>query len=284
MISRFAHSRSWGIWELINEMNGTDGWAKGRHQECYDWVEKSHRYFKENDPYNHPTTASFSGGFQEYRKPLYERNDIPNIHMYPAQGWEMKYPADTMRSGVYNYSWASLRFWNDFEKPAIFGESGANLEYYLPRESNYHVHYHNTLWATLTSGLAGTPVWWDYPVLNDQDWQQLKVIAGFVSDIDFANLKWEPAKAKADGADVFVMAAGNKAFGWIRSYEKTDPGKTSVVVKGLENGEYEITWIDSWTNEVIKIEKVKTTGNEIIMNIPKLKNIHPDVAFKINQK
>ena len=32
LIARFAYSRSFGIWELINEMNGTDGWAKGHHQ------------------------------------------------------------------------------------------------------------------------------------------------------------------------------------------------------------------------------------------------------------
>ncbi len=281
MIARFAHSRSWGIWELINEMNGTDGWAAGRYEDCYNWVEKSHRYFKENDPYNHPTTASFSGGFTEYRKPLYERNDIPNIHMYPAQGWEMKYPADTMRSGVYNYSWASRRFWNDFEKPAIFGESGANLEYYQPREKNYHIHYHNTLWATLTNGLAGIPVWWDYTVLNDQDWQQLKVISGFVSDIDFANVNFKPAQAGAIGADIFVMASDKNAFGWIRSYEKNSAGGTQINVNGINNGMYEIKWISAWTGNIIKTEKVKSEGNKISVTVPKTKEIQPDIAFKI---
>ncbi len=65
MIARFAHSRSWGIWELINEMDGTDGWAKGHHQEAYAWVEKCVSYFAENDPYHHPVTASFSGGFEQ---------------------------------------------------------------------------------------------------------------------------------------------------------------------------------------------------------------------------
>lgn len=129
LIARFAHSRSWGIWELINEMNGTDGWAHGRHQECYDWIEKADKYFNENDPYNHPTTASFSGGFTEYREELYKRNDIPNIHIYPAQGWEMKYPKDSLRSAMYNYAWASKRFWGAFEKPAIFLE---NQEQILP--------------------------------------------------------------------------------------------------------------------------------------------------------
>ncbi len=29
---------------------------------------------------------------------------------------------------------------------------------------------------------------WDYPVLTDDDWDQLKNLAGFVSDLDLANL------------------------------------------------------------------------------------------------
>jgi hypothetical protein len=283
LIARFAHSRSWGIWELINEMNGTDGWAKGRHQECYDWVEKSHKYFKENDPYQHPTTASFSGGFTEYREPLYERNDIPNIHIYPAQGWQMKYPADTMRSGVYNYAWASRRFWYAYEKPAIFGEAGANLEYYQPRDNNYHIHYHNTLWATLTSGLAGIPVWWDFPVLNEQDWMQLKHVAAFTSDIDFANLPWKPANAEAKGADIFVMATDNNAFGWIRSYEKENVSGTTANVNGLENSSYKITWVNTWTGKIVKTEKASSKNGEIILTVPKLNDGKPDVAFKISK-
>ena len=188
MIARFAYSRSWGIWELINEMNGTDGWAKGHQQEAYDWVAKCVKYFGENDPYHHPVTASFSGGFEEYREALYKLTDIPNLHMYPAQGWKPEYPKDTMRSDMYNYAWASRRFWDNFEKPAIFGEAGADLTYFKPSSKEYHISYHNQIWATLTNGLAGIPVWWDFTVLNDQDWQQLKHLSVFVSDIDFANL------------------------------------------------------------------------------------------------
>lgn len=284
LIARFAHSRSWGIWELINEMNGTDGWAAGRYQECYDWVEKCDRYFKENDPYNHPTTASFSGGFTEYRTPLYERTDIPNIHMYPAQGWEMKYPADTMRSAMYNYAWASRRFRDRFEKPAIFGESGADLAYYHPKDENYHIAYHNQLWASLTNGLAGIPVWWDYPVLNEQDWMQIKTIAAFVADIDFANQPYKPADCKADGADIYTMDAGNNLFGWLRSFEKPDISGLPLEIAKPGNEKYIVSWFDAWSGNIIKTETVISKNGNLNLSVPKLQPEKPDIAFKITRK
>jgi len=281
LIARFAHSRSWGIWELINEMNGTDGWAKGRHQECYDWVEKAHKYFKENDPYKHPTTASFSGGFREYRETLYQLNDIPNIHVYPAQGWEMKYPNDTMRSGVHNYAWASKRFWDAFEKPAIFGEAGAELEYYHPRESNYHIHYHNTLWATLTNGLAGIPVWWDYPILNKQDWQQLKHISEFVADIDFANEPFKPVDCTATGADIYVMDSGKNLIGWVRTYSNENINKLKLGITKYGNDKYSVSWFDTWNGKTISVETVVSGNRELLLTTPELKTTNPDIAFKI---
>ena len=164
MIARYSYSRSMGIWELINEMNGTDGWAKGRRREALDWVKKCDQYFQENDPYNHPVTASFSGGLTEYREELYQRNDIPNIHLYPSQGWPMKYPEDKLRSDLYNFAWAARRFWDGFEKPAIFGEAGADLTYFKPTSAEYHISYHNQIWAALTNGLSSTPVWWAYEI------------------------------------------------------------------------------------------------------------------------
>ncbi len=281
MIARFAHSRSWGIWELINEMNGTDGWAAGRHQECYDWVEKCQKYFTENDPYQHPMTASFSGGFIEYREPLYKRNDIPNIHMYPAQGWPMKYPEDKMRSAMYNYAWASKRFWDAFEKPAIFGEAGANLAYFQPNEEEYHISYHNQIWASLTNGLAGIPVWWDYPVMNEQDWQSLQHLSHFVSDIDFANLPFKPSDANAENTDVYFMDSGDSGFGWLRTYASENCSGTKISMEKTGEGTYSVEWFNTWTGKNLKSEKAKVTNGKLEIIVPNLIEPHPDVAFKI---
>lgn len=282
MIARFSHSRSMGIWELINEMNGTDAWAHGRTQECYDWVEKCTHYFQENDPYRHPVTASFSGGFTEYREELYDRIDIPNIHVYPAQGWKKEYPQDTMRSAMFNYGWASKRFWDNFEKPAIFGEAGADLAYYSPEEKNYHTAYHHQLWVSLCNGLAATPIWWDYPVLTDEDWDQLKHLAGFVSDLDLANQLYEPLPATSDGTDLYVMGTSSHAFGWGRSYEKKDISGSAFDILGLDDGAYRIIWYDTWSGKTLKSVTEKSKHGNLLLKVPVMPKSHPDVAFKIN--
>jgi len=282
LIARFAHSRSWGIWELINEMNGTDGWQQGRHEEAYEWVAKSDKYFEEHDPYNHPTTASFSGGFNEYREPLYERNDIPNLHFYPEQGWPLKYPKDSLRSAMHNYAWATQRFWNNFEKPAIFGEAGANLAYFENDREEYHITYHNAIWASLSNGLAGIPVWWQYTHLNDQDWQQLQHLSGFVSDIDFANLPYQPVKATADGTDVYLMDAGDHAFGWARSYQRRTISGVQIQIEKPQSGKFEIEWFNTWTGETIKTDKITTDNGVLEIKVPEMNPANPDVAFKIS--
>ena len=282
LIARYSYSRSMGIWELINEMNGTDGWEKGHHQEALDWVEKCHQYFHENDPYKHPVTASFSGGFVEYREELYKRNDIPNIHLYPAQGWKMKYPEDKMRSDMYNFAWASRRFWDSFEKPAIFGEAGANMTYFPARDKEYHISYHNQIWASLSNGLAATPVWWAYDNLNADDWGQLKNLSLFVSDIDLANLPYQTSDISAEGADVFGLNTKTKAFGWTRSYTKENISGSTINIKGLENSTYEILWFEPWIGEYLKAESAVSKNGELILTIPKLTDPHPDIAFKIS--
>ncbi|HEY3372787.1 MAG TPA: DUF5060 domain-containing protein, partial [Prolixibacteraceae bacterium] len=270
LIARYSYSRSMGIWELINEMNGTDGWAKGRHQEALDWVAKCDRYFEENDPYNHPVTASFSGGLTEYREELYKRTDIPNIHIYPAQGWPLKYPDDKMRSDMYNFAWASRRFWDAFEKPAIFGEAGADLTYFKPTSPEYHISYHNQIWAALTNGLSSTPVWWAYDNLNGGDWSQLKHLSKFVSDIDFANQPFQPSTISCEGADVFGLNTGSNAIGWCRSFARDNVSGSSIKIQGLEDSTYELLWFDAWKGEYLQATEAVSKNGQLVITVPSL--------------
>jgi hypothetical protein len=283
MIARFAHSRSWGLWELINEMDGTDGWARGHHKEAFAWVEKCQKYFTENDPYRHPMTASFSGGFKQYRDTLYKITEVPNLHLYPAQGWIPKFPDDSLRSDMYNFGWAAKRFWDNFEKPAIFGEAGADLTYYKPGSKEYHISYHNHIWASLTNGLAVTPVWWTASIMNEQDWEQLKYLSEFVVDIDFSNMSYKPVQAEAANADIYVMDCGDKGFGWTRSVKNKKPDNTKLSITKTGKASYTVTWYDTWTGKTLKSEKASSANGKLILTVPDMNRKNQDIAFKISK-
>ena len=280
LIARFSYSRSMGIWELINEMNGTDGWKEARYDAAYEWVKKADQFFRENDPYDHPVTASFSGGYSEYREPLYQRNDIPNIHFYPAQGWPVKYPDDSLRSSLYNYAWATQRFWENFDKPAIFGEAGADLAYFKRDDPEYHEAYHNAIWATLSNGLAGIPVWWEFRHLSERDWDHLSYLADFVNNIDFANLKFRPTSVTADGTDAYGMVSDQGGFGWARTYDQAEIGKIDLRIQ-VPEGKYQVTWYDTWEGKNIKTIQVSSNQDFLTVTIPRLPVPRKDIAYKI---
>jgi hypothetical protein len=305
LVARFGHSEALGIWELINEMNGTDGWAKGKEKECYDWVEKCQKWFTENDPYRHPMTASFSGGYGEYREALYVRNEIANIHLYPHQEWPVKYPEDLMRSEIYNFAWASQRFWKSFKKPAIFGEASTGIvagggfgggvgagragrggqpgqDSQTPSVTTFSLAYHNIIWACLANGLAATPVWWEFRNLGQQDLLSMKYLSKFVSDIDFANLPYKPATLSAEGTDVYSLKADTVAFGWMWSYAKDNVDGTPMTIEGFADGSFSVLWFDTWTGDTVKTDTATATGGKLSVTAPNLSQAHRDIAFKIS--
>jgi len=278
LIARYGYSRSLGIWEIINEMNGTDGWQQGHTNAAFNWVRKVDRYFEEHDPYGHPTTASFSGGLYEYRPRLYQDIDLPNLHLYEGD-WPMEYPDDAIRSSIHNYGWASRRFWNNFEKPAIFGESGADHTYVDADSPEYSVIFHNALWASLANGLAAAPVWWQYPHLGELDWDNLQHFSHFVSGIDFANLPFGLTTVTAEGADAFGLEGDSAAFGWLRTYTRERVEGTDMILAGLETGSFQVVWYNTWSGDTVRIDTSVAAAGEWQHTVPSPDQGRKDMAF-----
>jgi hypothetical protein len=184
---------------------------------------------------------------------------------------------------MYNFAWASKRFWDAFNKPSIFGEAGADLTYYKPGSKEYHISYHNQIWASLANGLACTPVWWTASMLNDQDWQQLEYLSEFVKDIDFASLPFKPTAAEAINSDVYIMDSGDSAFGWVRAVMAETLGNTQIALARQGNDQYTIQWFDTWTGKIIKTEKAVAGSGRLILTVPEPAHALKDIAFKINK-
>ncbi|NOX89892.1 MAG: DUF5060 domain-containing protein, partial [Calditrichaeota bacterium] len=151
LIARWGYSRSLAIWEIVNEINGTDGWQKGRQKEATQWVKKVHDFFRDNDPHRRPSTASQSGGI--YWSEGYEITDIPNVHLYETD-WLSSYPGNPLRSSARLYYDVAQQIWNDFSKPGILGEAGYYNTFggFDVPSPEYTQLYHNALWAGWAGG------------------------------------------------------------------------------------------------------------------------------------
>jgi len=163
IIARWGHSRALGIWDIICEINGTDGWSFGREAAANAWAKKTHDFFKENDPYGHPTMGSMAGGQGDYWDFGYKTFDLADRENY----YDLHFSA---------YAEDIQKRWNSYEKPIIIGETGNVTDVNL---------YHHAAWVSLVNGLASAPTWWDITKVNDEMLSQMKSLAAFVKQIDF---------------------------------------------------------------------------------------------------
>jgi hypothetical protein len=112
---------------------------------------------------------------------------------------------------------------------------------------------------------------------------QLKHLSEFVSDIDFANLPFKPAVAKADDADVYILDSGDKAFGWIRSISKSTTDNIKVSLPKASAGSFSVLWFNTWNGEIVGTEKVTMKNGTLQLTVPASKDGHKDIALKITR-
>ncbi|MEZ4825472.1 MAG: DUF5060 domain-containing protein [Bacteroidia bacterium] len=131
MIARWGYSRSLGIWFVVDEVNGTDGWVTGDTLGAAQWAANVHNYLKKNDPWQHLTTGTRSGGIREFWHEGYQTFDLAAREIYEAQGFAIihdgKYnPGDRhpLTDSYSNYAQEIRKLWKGYGRPAIIGETG----------------------------------------------------------------------------------------------------------------------------------------------------------------
>lgn len=283
LIARWGCYRSLGIWEIVNEITGTDAWQAGKTVQGLNWVKKVDDYFKENDPFDHPTTASQHGG--RYWKDGYKEVDIPNVHLYETS-WPRHYSHNALRSSVYIYHFISSKFWNDFDKPAFMGEAGYESSYgnYAFPSIGYTTMYHDALWTTWASGNASTPMWWDFTrrdIISDDILAQLKVFSNAVQQIDYVNNPVRPLTAAAAGCDIYALAGDSLAFGWIREAVGRSVSGKEITLSGVADTTYSIEFINTWEGTGYETIAGTSTDTVLRFSVPVLVDSAADVAFII---
>ncbi len=284
ILARWGYSSSMGIWELVNEINGTDAWAYGDQNTAMQWVQKVHTYLKTNDPYQRPTTISKSGGSSNYWTGGYSICDLPNVHLYET-GWTAKYSGDPVRSSYWTYRNVARQFWNDFNKPGIFGEAGAGsgsmYADVVDGSADYAEIYHNALWAAWANGLASTPIWWEMnsrSLMSALVFAQMQAFAAVARDLPYSKNDLQPNEVSVIDCDAFGMYGDSLGFGWIRKIAgalETDP----VNIENLSDGTYEMSWYNTWSGEKLSSEYVVSAYGELLDSLPAGQFSEPDMAY-----
>jgi len=281
IIARWGYSRALAVWEIVNEVNGTDGWVAGNQDEARIWVGRVHDYLTANDPHQRPTTASMSGG--QYWPAGYAEVDVPNVHVYET-GWLAKYPANPLRSSAYTYFMLARQFWNDFQKPAIFGEAGYLDSYgnFAAGSEEYTAMFHNALWASWAGGMAATPVWWDFgskQIMTGAVMEQMRTFSVIARDYNYAWQNFQPYEMSAARCDVYAMRSDGAIFGWVRE-EYGDEVKGHILqFEALGDTSYQIKWYNTWTAELIGSDFLVGSDSTSMITIPESADGIPDVAF-----
>jgi hypothetical protein len=299
IIARWGYSRALFLWFIVDEINGTEGWAQGDQAVAEQWCRNIDKYFNEHDPYGRPTTGSQSGGIKQWWPGGYKIFDISNREIYEAQGHPMPKsgklgPNDEnpLQLSYRNYATQIQNLWNGFHKPAIIGECGWDHTYYEPGMPGYLAMYHNALWVSLATGLCATPFWWAH-----SDWINDSVITNqmlyflrFVSDIDFANLDFRHADITAPNCDTWAMKSDKLIFGWVVN-PRIGVANESFTISGLPEGKYVVRLYRTWRGRYLQEQTVECSNGKLTCTIPELKttgghalHIGNDVAFKIVPK
>ena len=284
IIARWGHSRSMAVWELVNEVHGTDGWVHGDQVLLLNWLENTHNYFKELDPYDRPTTIDKGRVWPD----AFAITDMPNVHLY-EQAWPELYPNDHFRSSLYTYANVSKDYYTSYEKPGIMGEAGGGSHMFFGNiqlgTDDYTQIYHNALWASWSNGLAVTPVWWSVSQgwMDTDDLQQLKIFSDIAKDINYAEFdSLKPSDFIVNNADGFFMESDTMGFGWVRAIENAQINGADMSIYGLYNGTYKLSWMDTWTGNLINVD-TSISFSEIMPGVITEQLQEQDVALFANR-
>lgn len=267
IIARWGYSRAIGLWHTICEIDGTTN-SYNNDPVTDPWHAQINDYFKDNDPFDHPTTASKSSGSIWNWTNGFSVMDCPQAHVY--------------EDGVGISSTIATRtrtMWSDHEKPNLIGEFGAQWG-----TAPTTKHLHDGIWAGLGAGAAIAPLdwndggdWGDFtPEMNDH----CKYLADFVLGLPFDQMGLNPGSLAVDPEfNTWSMLGDELGFLWVQD---TSPGEVNsgvtITISGLSTGQWSFDWYDTWSGSYLPDRIIEpTTDGSITTAIPDFTN---DVACR----
>jgi len=254
------------------------------------------RYLREIDPFKHLVTNSLGSYVLEPKLWQLSEIDIVQIHGYFHPTIKDAFERGKDMAGFVTY-WLKKIF--EYKKPALFTEFGLVNESWGPspymEQDKEVIHFHNGLWASSLSGAAGSAHlwWWDNYIHPQNLYLHYKPLANLIAKIPWLTGQLKPLHFELErlrvfglqGKDIVALWIQNKEFNW---WNVVIDKKLPQVIEDerlrlteLEEGNYEIQWINTWKTEKPKVEGSTCPEGTLALKIPPLER---DIACLVRRR
>lgn len=287
-ITRYITAR-WGwdstvfAWELWSELDlcGKSGEkpAPQFNKNVIAWHAAIGDYMKSIDPNRHLVSTHLSANYQITSPELASLPQLDHccIDAYHFQRNPL-HIATLVRDTASYYA--------QFKKPVMITEfGGSSMGAGL---SHLKTELHAAIWSSLCTPLAGTPFFWWWGVIDEQNlYPEYTAAQKFISEPPF---RTDPAlhsvllgfSPYAEHLDQTTMANGTNLFAWI--YRKYTPPTNTAAQASLtttwapvSNGTYRVIFTDTSTGLPFKQQDFRSTGTKVSFPLPEFEK---DIAIK----
>jgi hypothetical protein len=282
-LARWGYSANVPAWEYFNEMN--PGLPTDR------FYAELGRYLEQIDVYGHlRTTSAWGPAPKDWRHP---QLDVADTHFYlrPSDAGRLHDEVEAVLDR------AALLRQHVPDKPAKLGEFGLADEKWRPDpETAKHpelVDFHNALWASAFSGMSGTALYWWWDRLDRRDaYRHYRPLADFLSDVPWTTGRLSPVSAKVaeDQVRLIGLQGPDRAYLWlfnpeaswanavVRGAAPSEIRSATVVLEGLADGVYRVTYHDPWTGKTLGESSRPSRNGQLRLTLP---DFSRDVACKV---
>lgn len=291
-IARYITAR-WGwdstvfAWELWSELDlcgrGGEKPAPQFDKDVIAWHAKMGDYIKSIDPNRHLVSTHLSANYQITSPEL---ASLPQLDHCCIDAYHFNrnplHIAELVK--------ATASFYAQFKKPVLITEfGGSSMGAGL---THLKTELHAAIWSSLCTPLAGTPFFWWWGVIDEQNlYPEFTAAQNFISTppsrTDPAllpvSLRLSPA---TDQTDHISMANGTNLFSWIYRKVKlrnnaADQIPLNATWAPVSNGIYRVIFTDTSTGLPLKQQDYRSLNGSVSFPLPDFEN---DMAIKAYRK
>ncbi len=293
IVARWGWDSTVFAWELWSELDlvgkhGQDP-VPQKDPRVIQWHRQMGDYLRAIDVNRHLITTHLSG---DYRVTSPELAQLPQIDHCGIDAYHFnEHPLH-----IVNLVRETAEHYRAYGKPVLITEFGGSS---MGAGLNHLTHeLHAALWASVCAPLAGTPLFWWWQVVEEQNlYPKYAAVARFMDGVDRRDPALLPVRLSlavdaqtpipAEQADHMALASPDLALGWVfirpcfaRNGEPLEKPIENLTITwtGCSNTVYRTAFHDTDTGQIIRQLDERAENQKLTIRLPPLKR---DIAFKI---